>query len=630
MLIKMRNVGMKMLKINVNVILLFIFVISCLQFVDAAHYIAGYIEDALDGESANGKIVTLWNPENGVSDNLTDVVGPIGNSGTSNTFFIDCELLDSPCQAGDVMSAKIFEGDYITRGVNVTVSLSGYDAMDSLSLNSPPYPDLILPESNGNYPADINFNCSYFDYDDNVERVGLWGNWLGDWQEISFQNLGPESGYAIFPRTLLQGSYVWNCLVKDNFGIEKFSSSNNSFFVDTTPPVVYSVTPNQGNVCGFGEIGISCFAYDNELYIANVTIQSNSPNGTLYNYSCSHVTDAEWNTSVLVNEVGNWTFTCFVSDPVGNSDFLESNDLLVESGRPELYIVSNILSFSDLSPVEGKQVNASVYVGNSGCVESGDFNVSFFIGEFSGGEHLSNITISIPDHSTQYVTTPFIIDIGLSNIFSYLDLDDIISEDNESNNYVNNTLYLRSWQKIFGNLTLDKILMGEFSNLSFWSDEKNFGGNIFVADKDSEVNWLSLQAVGRTKSGLVSSNDFSEIDSFLGTNVYNDSVYAMFTNFGTPKGIADFYVFQNHIPNVPYFYSSSQENFMTGVLWDTSDSVDNEYDIVEGEDIVFATQINQESFGQYGIYDYEIDIPSKLRSYGNDDESEVYLYYDLN
>ena len=618
------------MKINVNVILAFVLLLNFLQVASAAHYIAGYVEDALDGESADGKVVTLWNPANGISDNLTDVVGPGGNSGASNTFFIDCELLDSPCHAGDVLSAKVFGGDYITHDVNVTVSLSGYDSMDVLSLNSPPVPELIFPVDNGNYSANINFNCSYFDYDDNVERVGLWGNWLGGWQEISFQNLGPTSGYAIFPRTLSQGNYVWNCLVRDDMGIEKFSSSNNSFLVDTTPPVITAVTPNENSVCGFGGTSVSCYTYDSELYIENVTIQSNSPNGTLHNYSASHVIDAEWNVSIPVNEIGNWTFTCFASDPVGNLNSLESDDLLVESGRPELYIVGDSLSFSDLSPVEGEQINASVYVGNSGCVASGNFNVSFFMGEYFEGTSFSNVTIYIPDHSTQYVTAPFVIDIGLSNVFSYLDLEDVILEDNESNNYVNNTIYLRSWQKIFGNLTLDKILMGENFNFSFWSDETDFGGNIFVADKNSEVDWLSLQAVGRKKDNSVSSGDFSEIDSFLGTDVYNDSIYVTFTNSGTPKSVTDFYVFQNHILNVPYFYSSFEENFMTGVLWDTSDSADNEYDSVEREDIVFATQINPKSFGEYGIYDYEIDVPSKLRSYENDDESEVYLYYDLN
>ena len=166
--------------------------------------------------------------------------------------------------------------------------------------------------------------------------------------------------------------------------------------------------------------------------------------------------------------------------------------------------------------------------------------------------------------------------------------------------------------------------------MSFWYDEPNFGGNVFVADTESQVQWTSLQAIGRTKSGTISSNDFSEIDNFIGSSGYNDSVYLTFTNSGTPKSLANLNVFQNYIENVPVINSSSGGNFATGILWDTSDSLDDEYDLGEGEDIVFVTQINQGSVGEYGAYDYEIDVPSKLRSYNDGEESQIYLYYDLN
>lgn len=110
-------------------------------FVSSAHYVVGYVEDALDFQSPNNYLVVLWNPENGVNDNVTDVIGPNGNSGYDNTYMIDCEMLETPCSQGDVLNLKVFDysGLYVGRNlVNVTVSTLGYDlVLENLTMNSP-------------------------------------------------------------------------------------------------------------------------------------------------------------------------------------------------------------------------------------------------------------------------------------------------------------------------------------------------------------------------------------------------------------------------------------------------------------------------------------------------------------
>ncbi len=50
----------KILSLNIVVVLLLI------QMCSAAHYIVGYVENAKDGTSPNGKSVILWNPEIGI------------------------------------------------------------------------------------------------------------------------------------------------------------------------------------------------------------------------------------------------------------------------------------------------------------------------------------------------------------------------------------------------------------------------------------------------------------------------------------------------------------------------------------------------------------------------------------
>ena len=43
--------------------------------------------------------------------------------------------------------------------------------------------------------------------------------------------------------------------------------------------------------------------------------------------------------------------------------------------------------------------------------------------------------------------------------------------------------------------------------------------------------------------------------------------------------------------------------------------MNGEFDFGDKEDIIFVAEINKISEGAYGIYDYEIKIPSKLREY---------------
>lgn len=124
----------------VNKIWICLAIFFALPFVAGAHFIVGIVNNASDGELANGKTVVLWNPANGLVDNLTDVVGPSGNSGADNIYFIDCELLQTPCEVGNTIKAKVLDsGDsYLSGEVSLTVSGAGFDIMQNITLNSPP------------------------------------------------------------------------------------------------------------------------------------------------------------------------------------------------------------------------------------------------------------------------------------------------------------------------------------------------------------------------------------------------------------------------------------------------------------------------------------------------------------
>ncbi len=121
---------------TINLVALFLVLPMC----SAAHYIVGYVEDAKDGTYANDHTIILWNPLIGIQDNLTDIVGPNGNSHANNVYMIDCELLQAGCDIDNNLTLKIINnGDnYISGETNVNVTGAGYDIVSNITINSPP------------------------------------------------------------------------------------------------------------------------------------------------------------------------------------------------------------------------------------------------------------------------------------------------------------------------------------------------------------------------------------------------------------------------------------------------------------------------------------------------------------
>lgn len=138
----------KILSLNIVVVLLLI------QMCSAAHYIVGYVENAKDGTSPNGKSVILWNPEIGIEENVSDIIGPSGNSRTSGIYMIDCELLGSGCNITNTLTLKVINnGDnYISEEKNVTVGGFGYDVVGNITLNSPPNITEVYVEDDLTFP----------------------------------------------------------------------------------------------------------------------------------------------------------------------------------------------------------------------------------------------------------------------------------------------------------------------------------------------------------------------------------------------------------------------------------------------------------------------------------------------
>ena len=217
--------------------------------------------------------------------------------------------------------------------------------------------------------------------------------------------------------------------------------------------------------------------------------------------------------------------------------------------------------------------------------------------------------------------------MGLHEIWVVVDPDNLIVELTETNNNASKNLTISSWHIIYGQ-SLGDLVIQDLQNISVfgWHVNISGSGNIFAIDYDSSITWDNMTAIGVDLDGNQQMNDFEEIDATLGSTNFTDSVNSTFTVNSAPRNKTSFVVFSSTITNVSVANSTNNSNFMTGILWDSSDG-GVEYNT--SQDLIFITKINPNKQGAYGMYDYEIRIPSELKKYISGDQYSIALYVEL-
>lgn len=616
------------------ILLIFIVISLNINSTLASTFIIGYVNDSFDGEIADGHNIMIWNPANGINDNLTDIIGPSGNSQASNFYMLDCELLNVPCNIGDILSLKVLglENGYISRTINVSITGAGFELAENLMINSKPNVSAVMPLNYANISGQISFNCSAFDYDGNLESISLYTNFTGIWELNETRYISGSSNSTIFIKNPSDGRYVWGCLVNDSFGIINYSI-NKTVTSDSHSPIINSISTNETKVCGIANnIRVSCNTSDALSGIYNVIIQASS-NVSSNNYSAVYAGGGIYYSDILLDKYGSWNFSCISNDSANNNN----NSIYTYNGvfqnLANLEVNSSSIIFSKNNPIENEEIIINVSVKNDGCINA-NISVGFYEGDpLLGGVQIgSNKTGNVVRDSSFIFNMSYISKIGLTNIFVVADINNSFSEFNESDNKANKSMAVVSWHTFYGNITADRILANSgLYNLSLWLNDSNSSGNVYISDTESQINWASLIPIGRNKTNSLTNNDFSELDSLLGSNSYRDSIIEVYTNGGnTPKNTSSFLVSNRIINNVPIINTTLDYNFFTGILWDSFDDSNGEYDSSDREDVVFVSNINRNSIGSYGKYDYEIRVPSKLREYDPTDSNEIYIYFDLN
>lgn len=278
----------------------------------------------------------------------------------------------------------------------------------------------------------------------------------------------------------------------------------------------------------------------------------------------------------------------------------------------DLTINSTSIQFGSSDPIEGENITINATITNLGNESVSDTVVQFL----NNLTEIGNTTINVSAFSTAITSQHWEAEIGPNNIVIVVDPNNNISESDENNNNASKNISIGAYHVYYG---IAKGYLGLGIESDFLVKGEILSRNLLAADTDSNVDFSSLHAIGRKKNSGNAKNDFQDIDILLGMTAFTDSISTLFSKKnGNPKETETFTVFDYIIKKVPVVDSTNNDNFKTGILWDTSDDTDGpsgQFDISDQEDLIFITKINPSQAGQYGIYDYEIKIPALLRNY---------------
>ncbi|MCX9010615.1 MAG: hypothetical protein OIN66_05765 [Candidatus Methanoperedens sp.] len=273
-------------------------------------------------------------------------------------------------------------------------------------------------------------------------------------------------------------------------------------------------------------------------------------------------------------------------------------------------------------------INAAIF--NQGVSGSGTFNVLFYDGnaEFYSTP-MADIAAGESANATGYWTTLS----GTHNITVRVDPQNDTLDSYRDNNNASKLINVSAWQKYYGNIT-GNIILAASTNLSSWSWNNATSGDIgyvFIVKEGASINWSALWALGyRKDSATRGTSDFLDADNALNlqppdnnaTGFTNNNISTLFSTDGTNAVAAlDNVLVQGRAINgVPVVNSTSMTNtaniagadFITGILWDTSDAAGDEY--TGTEDLVLLAKIHRSNTGMVDAYhDYEIAVPQAMR-----------------
>ena len=285
-------------------------------------------------------------------------------------------------------------------------------------------------------------------------------------------------------------------------------------------------------------------------------------------------------------------------------------------GQANLSILPSEIFFNDSHPRELDNITINATIRNNGTAAGNNFIVRFFDNTSGFTQIGSDFTVvSLAADSFVVVNQTYITILGNISIFVTVDPTDVVTESDETNNNATAQLHVQSYTIFFGD-NLGNVTLATDTD-TFYEWNVTDAGIVYFFDTDSQFNFSNLQALGFNTTNGTSFGDFADLDAILGMTNFNDSVVDLWaSDNSTAVDVRNFTIFGRRIDKVPVLSSTVTGTFVTGILWDTEDDTNEEFDITEREDIIFITNINLSQSGASGSdIDYEIRVPSLIRLY---------------
>ena len=428
---------------------------------------------------------------------------------------------------------------------------------------------------------------------------------------------------------LIDGDYNWTVRCIDYIpDANEDTAPYENFTIDTVAPLIILNEPSPGESFNYNDIYFNWTATDTAGINITCNLSVSDSGGEKNENGIKRLSGSDFNATIDSLDYGihYWNISC--ADDLGNFNISETRNFTIN--RSDLKITSVDIIFNDTYPVDGKNITINATIHNIGGVPANNFIVQFFDGDpGEGGSQINgNKTIaSLDAGENTTINVNWTTSLGLHEIWVLVDSNNSVSELSETNNNASKNITISSWHIIYGQSS-GNLVIEDLQNISIfgWYVNISDSGNIFAIDYDSSISWDNMTAVGIDLDGNQQMDDFEEIDTALGSTNFTDSVNRTFTSNGLPINKTSFNVFSNLIENVSVVNSTNNSNFVTGILWDSSDG-GNEYNT--SQDLIFITKINPNKQGAYGVYDYEIRIPSELKKYIATDQYSVALYVEL-
>ncbi len=508
---------------------------------------------------------------------------------------------------------------------------SNLSLAQNFTVIAPPTIELISP--NTEFRTNLSqINLTYKPYDAiGIKNCSIYLDGVINGSDNAVGN-GQENNFSL--TSISEGEHNWSvgCYdLNDVFG----NSSFRNFYIDKTPPKITLVQLINDSAIDFNErrVSFSWNASDilDSLLRCDLNIDGIKRKDNLL------VTSGILNTEqVFSNIIGQgyhyWSVTC--RDRVGNSNISEQRWFNLT--LPDFFINVSLISFNQSNPKEKEMVLISAEIFNNEGSDSKNIKVQFYDGNpSSGGIQIGqDILLNISRFNSTNTSVIWQAEMGTSEIYVLIDppINSVgdLNETNETNNFASRNISVGAWYILYGDISSSSEFALKDSGANkvlTWLADNFKGGNLYVTDYEASVDWLNLQAIGKKKDNSQSNSDFEEIDNLLGMENFEDSVKNTYTFGGFAKDKANFTTFSKVVEDVPIINSTNNSNFITGILWDSSDSQDEEFD--SSEDLVFISKISNDLQGKFGKYDYEIKVPAALRNYNSSDSDKALFYVEL-